>query len=159
MTANKLILNINKSNFVIFHPYQKRLSYQPKLCMFDNEKNKQQLWGTNNWYLCNAILLYLSYRNHEAGFYVSLNLGTWSVYRISLLSKVDITSVISPFNSSPSSQLQWFWSVAFPFSGCNFFFVISFLLQFYLGGNLFLFWFISTSFSSYVLVSSLRRFW
>ena len=43
LTANKLILNINKSNFVIFNPYQKRLSYQPKLCMFDNEKNKQQL--------------------------------------------------------------------------------------------------------------------
>ena len=40
LTANKLTLNINKSNFVIFHPYQKRLAYQPKLCMFDNEKNK-----------------------------------------------------------------------------------------------------------------------
>ena len=40
MTANKLTLNIKKSNFVIFHPYQKRLVYQPKLCMFDNEKNK-----------------------------------------------------------------------------------------------------------------------
>ena len=35
LTANKLTLNINKSNFVIFHPYQKRLAYQPKLCMFD----------------------------------------------------------------------------------------------------------------------------
>ena len=33
LTANKLTLNI-------FHPYQKRLAYQPKLCMFDNEKNK-----------------------------------------------------------------------------------------------------------------------
>ena len=40
LTANKLTLNIKKSNFVIFHPYQKRLAYQPKLCMFDNEKNK-----------------------------------------------------------------------------------------------------------------------
>ena len=27
---------INKSTFVIFHPYQKRLAYQPKLCMFIN---------------------------------------------------------------------------------------------------------------------------
>ena len=26
LTANKLILHINKSNFVIFHPYQKRLA-------------------------------------------------------------------------------------------------------------------------------------
>ena len=40
LTANKLTLNINKSNFVIFHPYQKRFAYQPKLCMFDNGKNK-----------------------------------------------------------------------------------------------------------------------
>ena len=40
LTANKLTLNIKKSNFVIFRPYQKRLAYQPKLCMFDNEKNK-----------------------------------------------------------------------------------------------------------------------
>ena len=41
LTANKLTLNnINKTTFVIFHPCQKRLAYQPKLCMFDNEKNK-----------------------------------------------------------------------------------------------------------------------
>ena len=41
MTANKLTLNnINKTTFVIFHPCQKRRAYQPKLCMFDNEKNK-----------------------------------------------------------------------------------------------------------------------
>ena len=40
LTANKLTLNINKSNFVIFYPYQKRLAYQPKFRMFDDEKNK-----------------------------------------------------------------------------------------------------------------------
>ena len=40
LTANKLTLNIKKSNFVIFRPYQKRLAYYPKLCIFDNEKNK-----------------------------------------------------------------------------------------------------------------------
>ena len=40
LTANKLTLKIKKSNFVIFRPYQKRLAYQPKLCTFDNEKNK-----------------------------------------------------------------------------------------------------------------------
>ena len=34
LTANKLTLNIKKSNFVVFRPYQ------PKLYMFDNEKNK-----------------------------------------------------------------------------------------------------------------------
>ena len=40
LMASKLTLNINKSNFVIFHPHQKRPAYQPKLCMFDNEKSK-----------------------------------------------------------------------------------------------------------------------
>ena len=39
LTASKLTLNIKKSNFVIFRPYQNRLAFQPKLCMFDNEKN------------------------------------------------------------------------------------------------------------------------
>ena len=30
---------VKKSNFVIFHPYQKQLASQPKLSMFDDEKN------------------------------------------------------------------------------------------------------------------------
>ena len=38
-TSNKLTLNTTKSNFVIFHPYHKRVTYQPSLYMFDNEKN------------------------------------------------------------------------------------------------------------------------
>ena len=40
LTANKLTLNAKKSNFIVFHPYQKQLVYQPKICMFDNEQNK-----------------------------------------------------------------------------------------------------------------------
>ena len=39
LTSNKLNLNIKKSNFVIFRPYQNRLSFQPKIRIFDNEKN------------------------------------------------------------------------------------------------------------------------
>ena len=39
-TANKLTLNSKKSNFIVFHPYQEQLAYQPKICMFDNEQNK-----------------------------------------------------------------------------------------------------------------------
>ena len=35
LIANKLTLNIKKSNFVIFHPYQKRLDYQIDLKIFD----------------------------------------------------------------------------------------------------------------------------
>ena len=40
LTGKKQTLNINISKFVIFHPYQTQLTYQSKLCMFDNEKNK-----------------------------------------------------------------------------------------------------------------------
>ena len=40
LTANKLTLNTKKSNFIVFHPYQKQLAYQPKICMFVNEQNK-----------------------------------------------------------------------------------------------------------------------
>ena len=46
LTANKLTPNIKKSNFVIFHPYQ------PKLCMFDKEKNK---------YVCLESKVYIKY--------------------------------------------------------------------------------------------------
>ena len=38
LTADKLKLNTNKSNFILFHPYQ--LACQSKICMFDNEQNK-----------------------------------------------------------------------------------------------------------------------
>ena len=40
LTFNKLTLNISKSNFVIFHPKQKKPNYKPKICLFDNEKNE-----------------------------------------------------------------------------------------------------------------------
>ena len=40
LTVNRLTLNTKKSNFIVFHPYQKQLAYQPKICMFDNEQNK-----------------------------------------------------------------------------------------------------------------------
>ena len=43
LTANKLTLNIKKSNFLIFRPYQKRLIYQPKIAIYNNENNKTRL--------------------------------------------------------------------------------------------------------------------
>jgi retron-type reverse transcriptase len=36
LAINKLTLNISKSNFVIFQPYQKSLHFQPVIKMFDN---------------------------------------------------------------------------------------------------------------------------
>ena len=39
LTANKLSLNLKKSNFVIFHQYQKRINYQVNLKIFDHNTN------------------------------------------------------------------------------------------------------------------------
>ena len=41
LTANKLTLNIKKSNFITFCPAQRKLSYQPKIVIFDNKQNKK----------------------------------------------------------------------------------------------------------------------
>ena len=35
LTANKLSLNFNKSNFVLFQPRQKKLNYEVNLKVFD----------------------------------------------------------------------------------------------------------------------------
>ena len=43
LTANKLTLNIKKSNFVIFFPAQRKLTYQPKIVIFDFKQNKVAL--------------------------------------------------------------------------------------------------------------------
>ena len=39
LAVNKLSLNIDKSNFVIFHPHQKRINYKVNIKVFDNNKN------------------------------------------------------------------------------------------------------------------------
>ena len=41
VTANKLSLNIKKTNFVIFHPYQKQLNHEVTLKIYDNHTHKQ----------------------------------------------------------------------------------------------------------------------
>ena len=40
LLANKLTLNIKKSNYVIFHTHQKKLNYNVKITMFDSMTNK-----------------------------------------------------------------------------------------------------------------------
>ena len=49
LTSNKLTLNTTKSNFVIFHPYHKRVTYQPSLYMLDNEKNGNVTLESKNY--------------------------------------------------------------------------------------------------------------
>ena len=40
LMANKLTLNIKKTNFVIFRPAQRKLTYHPKIMIFDNDQNR-----------------------------------------------------------------------------------------------------------------------
>ena len=46
--SNKLTLNTTKTNFVIFHPYQKKVTYQPSLYMF-NKKNGNVTLESKNY--------------------------------------------------------------------------------------------------------------
>ena len=43
-------MNIKESNFVTFCPVQRKLTYQPKLVIFDNELNKKM--GSGAQRLC-----------------------------------------------------------------------------------------------------------
>ena len=66
LTSNKLTLNLNKSNFVIFRPYQKRLPFVPKICILDHQTN------TLTYLECKECVKYLgvlidyklSWKNH-----------------------------------------------------------------------------------------------
>jgi hypothetical protein len=42
LSANKLSLNIEKSNFVIFHPHQKKIKYHVKLLLNNNILRQEQ---------------------------------------------------------------------------------------------------------------------
>ena len=66
LTSNKLSLNIKKSNYVIFRPYQKKLNYDPQVNIFDNESNKKVTLERKNFikYLGLLIDENLSWKTH-----------------------------------------------------------------------------------------------
>ena len=39
VTTYMLTLNVEKSNFIIFHPHQKKINYQLNLKILDNDSN------------------------------------------------------------------------------------------------------------------------
>ena len=55
--SNKLTLNTTKTNFVIFHPYQKKVTYQLSLYMFDNEKNGNVTQESKNYIKYLGVLI------------------------------------------------------------------------------------------------------
>ena len=81
LTASKLSLNLKKSNFVIFHQYQKRINYQVNLKIFDH--------NTNSFFSleCKDYIKYL-------GVLIDSNL-TWKYHISHVASKVSKTSIIA----------------------------------------------------------------
>ena len=66
LIANKFTLNIKKSNFVILCPAQRKLSYQPKIVIFDNKQNKKVALEHKDYvkYLRILIDKNLSWKHH-----------------------------------------------------------------------------------------------
>ena len=66
LTSNILSLNLKKSNFVIFCPYQKELPFTPKLYIYDPSTNKQKQLECREFveYLGVLIDYKLSWNNH-----------------------------------------------------------------------------------------------
>ena len=66
LTANKLSLNIDKSNFIIFHPYQKRLNYNVNLTVFDHKTNTYNFLEQKDYvrYLGVLIDKHLTWKYH-----------------------------------------------------------------------------------------------
>ena len=66
LQANKLTLNFKKSNYMIFRPYQKLLSYLPIFKVYDPILNKSQILEMKNFvkYLGILIDFDLSWKNH-----------------------------------------------------------------------------------------------
>ena len=66
LIANKLTFNIKKSNFVILCPAQRKLSYQPKIVIFDNKQNKKVVPEHKDYvkYLRILIDKNLSWKHH-----------------------------------------------------------------------------------------------
>ena len=66
LTANKLTLNIKKSNFVIFSPAQRKFTYQPKIMIFDNGQNKNVALECKEFIKYLGILIdsHLTWKHH-----------------------------------------------------------------------------------------------
>ena len=66
LVSNKLTLNLKKTNFVIFHPYQKRLLLLPTICINDCRTNTLTYLECKDYvkYLDVLIDIKLSWKKH-----------------------------------------------------------------------------------------------
>ena len=66
LTANRLTLNIKKSNFAIFRPYQKQMTIKANIMIHDNETNKTVTLESKNYVKYLGILIdsHLTFKYH-----------------------------------------------------------------------------------------------
>ena len=85
LMAKKLTLNINKANFVIFCLTQRKLTFQPNITIFHNEKNKSVPLERKEFvkYLGNVLDQNLTWKHHidHEAFKISRYVGLLSKLR------------------------------------------------------------------------------
>ena len=107
LISNKLTLNLKKSNFVFFRPYQKRLPFIPKICIKDPVRNTSIYLECKEYvkYLGVLIDYKLSWKNHIGS--VALKISK----TIGLLSKlrhfVPTHTLINIYNSLIAPYLRY----------------------------------------------------
>ena len=89
LTANKLSLNVKKTNYIIFHPYQKCLNYDVNIKILDSSVNKyfNLEHRENVKYLGVMIDDHLSWKHHinYVALKISRNIGILSKLRLCTL--------------------------------------------------------------------------
>ena len=99
LTANKLSLNIKKSNFIIFHSYQKRLDYAVDLKLYDSHPNTFVSLAPKNYFKYLGVFMdsNLTWKYHIE--YIASNLSK----RIGIISRlrhfVPVSTLICIYNS------------------------------------------------------------
>ena len=107
LVANKLTLNLKKSNFVIFRPHQKKLAFTPIIKIFDNQINKPVALECKEFvkYLGVLIDFRLSWNNHIDAVLLKIS------KTVGLLSKLRYTApfhtLISIYNSLIAPYLRY----------------------------------------------------
>ena len=85
LMAKKLTLNINKANFVIFCLTQRKLTFQPNITIFHNEKNTSVPLERKEFvkYLGNVLDQNLTWKHHidHEAFKISRYVGLLSKLR------------------------------------------------------------------------------
>ena len=105
LIANKLSLNIKKTNYIIFHPYQKRINFNIRIKSYDGRTKTFFDLDDHVKYLGVIIDQHLSWKHHidYIALKISRNIGIISRLRHFVLLK----SLLSIYNPLLSSYISY----------------------------------------------------